>query len=61
MASKPKVYLNTHKKKGYGKSTGKRVIRKKGESEFVLTNIKTGKERVYESQKAAGDDGWIKV
>lgn len=55
------MYKNSRKKKGYGKSSGKRVIRRKGEGMFVLTNLRNGKERVYESKKAAQDDGWFEV
>jgi hypothetical protein len=53
------TWKNTTKKRGYGESVGSYDFRTKGDRYFVLTVIKTGKTRVYESAEAAKSDGWI--
>lgn len=53
------VWKHSSKKKGYGLSFGSHNKRK-GDRYFVLTAIKTGKTRVYESYQAAKSDGWKK-
>lgn len=54
------IWKHKAKKRGYGLSYGSHNKRK-GDRHFILTAIKTGKTRVYESFQVAKADGWKKV
>jgi hypothetical protein len=60
MAKKMTVYVCNKKKRGFGRSYGSYGTIKKGDKFFILTNIRTGKTRSYESVRAAMNDGWSK-
>lgn len=60
MAKKQTVYFNTGKKRGYGRSYGSYGTIKKGDKFFIMTNIRSGKTKSYESLKKAKEDGWVK-
>lgn len=55
------VWQNNSKKAGYSSSIGSYGYSTKGDRHFVLTAVKTGKTRVYESPKAAENEGWFIV
>jgi hypothetical protein len=55
------VWQNSQKKKGYSSSTGAYAFRSSGDRYFVLTSVRSGKTRVYESPRAAMTDGWFIV
>lgn len=52
------IWKNSGKRKGFSKSIGSYGYRKSGDRYFVLTALKSGKSRVYESPEAAKRDGW---
>lgn len=52
------IWKNRSKKSGFSKSIGSYSFSEKGNRHFVLTTVKGGKTRVYESPAAAERDGW---
>lgn len=52
------IYKNDSKKKGFSASRGGYKWNSAGDRYFTLTSLKNGKTRAYESQAAAGRDGW---
>lgn len=67
MRTRGSVWKNPSRKAGYSLSLGSyeyrdaRMQTERGDRYFVLTSIKSGKTRVYESTFAAIDDGWFIV
>lgn len=57
MQQRGSIWKNSSKKKGFSKSVGS-YNSAKGDRFFVLTTVKGGKTRVYESPAAAERDGW---
>lgn len=55
------IWQNNSKKAGYTLSVGSYGYKANGDRHFVLTAVKTGKTRVYESPHAAIADGWFIV
>ncbi len=55
------IWANKSRKSGYSQSVGAYGYSKAGDRYFILTAIKTGKSRAYESPVAAINDGWFIV
>ncbi len=62
------IWQNKSKKSGFGKSRGAYGYSKGNEPQikdgdryFILTSLRSGKTRVYESPQAAMRDGWYIV
>lgn len=53
------IWKNSSKRAGMVKSVGSYEFRKDGDRIFVLTAVKSGKTKVYESPNAAIRDGWF--
>ncbi len=55
------IWQNKSKKSGFGKSVGSYGCDGNGDRHFVLTSVRSGRTRVYESPQAAERDGWYIV
>lgn len=58
--AKAHEWVNVKRKKGYARSKGGYNVYR-GDRHFVLTSLKDGKTRRYESHEAAKADGWEKA
>lgn len=52
------IWKNSGKRSGFVKSHGSYEYRKAGDRMFVLTAVRSGRTKVYESPDAAERDGW---
>lgn len=62
MSTKPKLWKNPRVKKlkSWTARGGYKYMNSK-DRYYVLTNVKTGTTRVYDSPKAAQDYGWVEA
>lgn len=61
MAIRGSTWKNKSKKSGFGLSIGSYAKSEARNRHFVLTSVRTGRTRVYESPAAAIRDGWYIV